>query len=125
VLIGVTVIQGVIFQLRFHENSAERSAYFDAEFPRVLSAAEAVDSGPIYSIDGTSNVLCLWYSALEGRDRRRCVGSVRDSPPPGGVAISQLGVRCNGCRALRKIGTFLDLQAAGERLDRYPRAPAE
>jgi hypothetical protein len=100
-LLIATVVQGAVFQVRFHDEGDERVELFDAEYPAVLDAAP----GRLYSLHGT-HAHCLWYSALEGGDRRRCVRVPDEGIPPGSTAASQFVVECARCRELRTIGTF-------------------
>ncbi|MEA2375975.1 MAG: hypothetical protein QOD53_2438 [Thermoleophilaceae bacterium] len=105
-LLALTVFQGVAFQVRFHRDNDQRAPFFDAEYPAVLDAAErASPSGRFYSLAGTE-AHCLWYSALERRDRSLCARVPPSGLPAGSVAASQYVLDCRGCRQLRVIGGF-------------------
>jgi len=89
ILMGLTLLQAVIFQTHYHRKGPKRTSAFDAEFPTLLQElAESSDSA-IYMTD-TSYVHAYWYGAVEGLDKSRFVKlNRRERPPEGALVISQ------------------------------------
>jgi 4-amino-4-deoxy-L-arabinose transferase-like glycosyltransferase len=99
-------IQGAYFQSDFHQRAAALWYVFDARFPRkVLSAALAANSKPIYLVDepGKSGYIqAYWYGVLLGLDTAQLVRlPTGTSPPPGAVVIST-AEECDNCRLLAR-----------------------
>jgi hypothetical protein len=80
VLVVATLVQGAYFQIRWHEVSPTRGAWFDEPYPRLLDEALAMGASPIYLIDSVQPgyIHAYWYGTLRGVDLSRF-----DRLPPG------------------------------------------
>jgi hypothetical protein len=97
-----TIFQGTYFQIRWHELSPTRGAWFDEPYPRLLDEALATGASPIYLIDSVQPgyIHAYWYGTLQGIDLSRfehLPGGVR--APSGGLVISS-EPDCSPCDVL-------------------------
>jgi hypothetical protein len=97
----LTLFQGAFFQVRWHELSPTRGAWFDEAYPRLLDEALATGASPIYLIDGPQPgyIHAYWYGTLRGVtiDRFQRVGAGR--APAGAIVISSES-HCDPCEVL-------------------------
>jgi 4-amino-4-deoxy-L-arabinose transferase-like glycosyltransferase len=107
VLIGLAIMQGAIFQWRFH-TALPRVDAFDSYYPQVLDAALARPERPIYLFDKTpaAYMYAYWYATLRGLDLNNFQRATKDSaPPPGAVVISH-ELPCTNCEMIFARGQF-------------------
>jgi 4-amino-4-deoxy-L-arabinose transferase-like glycosyltransferase len=91
VLVVATLVQGTYFQIRWHQISPTRGAWFDEPYPRLLDEALAMGVSPIYIIDSVQPgyIHAYWYGTLRGIDLsrfERLPGGVK--APTGGLVLS-------------------------------------
>jgi hypothetical protein len=107
VLVLITLLQGAVFQWRFH-NALPREDAFDSYYQELLSTALAQPGRPIYLFDKTpaAYVYAYWYATLWGVSvdnfKRLPPG---ESPPPGAVVISH-ELPCTNCQVIIGRGQF-------------------
>jgi len=107
VLVLITLLQGAVFQWRFH-NALPRVDAFDSYYQELLSTALAQPGRPIYLFDKTpaAYVYAYWYATLWGVSinnfQRLPPG---ESPPPGAVVISH-ELPCTNCQVIIGRGQF-------------------
>jgi DNA-binding beta-propeller fold protein YncE len=109
-LLLLTAIQTVQFQTIFRspQTAASRHGFFHESYPRVLDAALAEGSRPIYLEDKgePAYMHALWYGAIAGLDRSNFVHLLdHQSAPPGALVLSS-GVPCEGCEVISQEGGF-------------------
>lgn len=89
IIISLTLLQAVVFQMHYHRKGPKRTSAFDAEFPTLLQDVIASSDSDIYLTD-TSYVHAYWYATLEGLDKSRFIKlNRREKPPAGALVISQ------------------------------------
>ena len=107
VLVLITLLQGAVFQWRFH-NALPRVDAFDSYYQELLSTALAQPERPIYLFDKTpaAYVYAYWYATLGGVSisnfQRLPPG---ETPPPGAVVISH-ELPCRNCQVIIGRGQF-------------------
>ncbi len=111
VLLLMTAVQAVRFQILFRENGASptRKAVFHESYPRVLAAALAEESRPIYLHDSgePTYMLALWHAATWGYDSSNFVHLLdRQNPPEGALVLSSKG-SCTDCQVIFQDGFIL------------------
>ena len=107
VLVLITLLQGALFQWRFH-NALPRVDAFDSYYPELLSTALAQPERPIYLYDKTpaAYVYAYWYATLGGvsvSNFRRL--SREETPPPGAIVIGH-ELPCTDCEVIISRGQF-------------------
>jgi hypothetical protein len=90
-LVAATLVEGAWFQIRWHDVSPTRGAWFDEPYPRLLDEALATGASPIYLIDSVQPgyIHAYWYGTLRGIDLSRfehLPGGVK--APAGGLVLS-------------------------------------
>jgi 4-amino-4-deoxy-L-arabinose transferase-like glycosyltransferase len=106
-LVGITLLQGAIFQWRFHA-ALPREDAFDSYYQELLAKALARPERPIYLLDKTpaAYVYAFWYATLKGVNinnfQRVPPG---ESPPPGAVVIGH-ELPCTNCEVIIERGQF-------------------
>ena len=106
-LIVLTIVQGALFQYRFH-TAPPRVDAFDSYYPQVLDAALAQPERPIYLLDKTpaAYMYAYWYATLRRLDLKNFHRTVKDElPPPGAVVISH-ETPCTNCEMIFERGQF-------------------
>jgi 4-amino-4-deoxy-L-arabinose transferase-like glycosyltransferase len=106
-LLLITLLQGAIFQWRFH-TAPPREDAFDSYYPGLLAKALAQPERPIYLFEKTpaAYVYAYWYATLWGvsLDNFRRV-SPGESPPPGAVVVGH-ELPCTNCDVIIQRGQF-------------------
>jgi hypothetical protein len=106
VAVATLLVQGFLFQERYHRNAPSLWYVFDARFPRkVLAPALATKEPSIALLDdpGKSGYIhALWYGVLAHLDAGRFVRvPLGDRPQPGAVVIST-EEECHDCRLIAR-----------------------
>lgn len=111
ILMSLTLLQAIIFQVQYHKKGPRRTSAFDAEFPALLLELTAGSDGAVYFTD-TSYAHAYWYGAIEGLDKSRLVKlNRREKPPEGAVVISQ-NRDVEESRVITRRGRFIAYAAA-------------
>ncbi len=106
-LVLITLLQGAIFQWRFHA-ALPREDAFDSYYQTLLVKALARPERPIYLFDKTpaAYVYAYWYATLWGLSvnnfHRVPPG---ESPPPGAIVIGH-ELPCKNCDVIIERGQF-------------------
>ncbi len=106
-LVVLTIVQGALFQYRFH-TAPPRVDAFDSYYPQVLDAALAQPERPIYLLDKTpaAYMYAYWYATLRRLDLNNFHRTMKDElPPPGAVVISH-ETPCTNCEMIFARGQF-------------------
>ncbi|HEV7476005.1 MAG TPA: glycosyltransferase family 39 protein [Pyrinomonadaceae bacterium] len=107
VLLLITLLQGAIFQWRFH-TAPPREDAFDSYYPGLLAKALAQPERPIYLFEKTpaAYVYAYWYATVWGAGldnfQRLPPG---EAPPPGAVVIGH-ELPCKNCDVIIERGQF-------------------
>ncbi len=107
VLVGLTLVQGVIFQWQFH-TAPPRVDAFDSYYPQVLDAALAQSERPIYLFDKTpaAYMYAFWYATLRGLNLNTFQRANADAPPPPGAVVISHELPCTNCEMIFERGQF-------------------
>lgn len=106
-LVLLTLVQGAIFQWRFH-GALPREDAFDSYYQELLAKALAQPQRPVYIFDKTpaAYVYAYWYATIWGQSvdnfRRVPPG---ESPPPGAIVIGH-ELPCKNCDVIIQRGQF-------------------
>jgi 4-amino-4-deoxy-L-arabinose transferase-like glycosyltransferase len=106
-LVLLTLLQGAIFQWRFHA-ALPREDAFDSYYQELLAKALAQPERPVYLFDKTpaAYVYAYWYATIWGQGvdifHRVPPG---ESPPPGAVVIGH-ELPCKHCDVIIQRGQF-------------------
>jgi 4-amino-4-deoxy-L-arabinose transferase-like glycosyltransferase len=104
--ISLIVIQGGLFQWRFHSTAHERWYVFDARFPRkIFAVALGTGQNPIYVFDPPGNsgyIQTYWQAVLQGIDTSRFVHLPSDAAAPPGALIISTEEDCRNCKLIAK-----------------------
>jgi 4-amino-4-deoxy-L-arabinose transferase-like glycosyltransferase len=103
----ITLLQGAIFQWRFH-NALPRVYAFDSYYPEVLSTALAQPERPVYLFDKTpaAYVYAYWYATLAGVSVSNFQRLSRDEKPPPGAIVIGHELPCTDCEVIISHGQF-------------------
>ena len=107
ILFLITLLQGALFQWRFH-NASPRVDAFDSYYQELLNTALAQPERPIYLFDKTpaAYVYAYWYATLKGVSISNFQRLSRDeAPPPGAIVISH-ELPCTNCEVIVGRGQF-------------------
>jgi 4-amino-4-deoxy-L-arabinose transferase-like glycosyltransferase len=106
VALGLLVIQGGLFQWRFHSTANDRWYVFDARFSRkVFAVALATGQTPIYVFDPPGNsgyVQTYWQAVLQGIDTSKFVHLPSDAAAPPGALVISTEEDCRNCKLIAK-----------------------
>lgn len=106
-LVLLVLVQGAIFQWRFHA-ALPRDDAFDSYYQELLSKALARPERPIYLFDKTpaAYMYAYWYATIWGQSvdnfQRVPPG---ESPPPGAIVIGH-ELPCKSCEVIDQRGQF-------------------
>jgi 4-amino-4-deoxy-L-arabinose transferase-like glycosyltransferase len=106
-LVVLTLLQGAVFQFRFHQ-ALPREDAFDSYYPQLLAKALAQPERPIYLLEKTpaAYVYAYWYATLGGLGVNNFQRLHSDeTPPPGAVVISH-ELPCSACDVIISRGQF-------------------
>ena len=111
VSIATALVQGLLFQTRYHRNAPSLWYVFDARFARkVLAPALATNERSIVLLDEPGKagyIHALWYGVLAHVDEGRFVRlPPRDRPQPGAVVIST-EQECHDCRLIARALNYI------------------
>ena len=103
----ITLLQGAVFQWRFH-NSLPRVDAFDSYYQELLSAALAQPERPIYLFDKTpaAYVYAYWYATLAGVSVNNFQRLSRDQTAPPGAIVIGHELPCRNCDVILGRGQF-------------------
>jgi 4-amino-4-deoxy-L-arabinose transferase-like glycosyltransferase len=106
-LVVITLLQGALFQWRFHAAPPREDA-FDSYYQELLAKALARPERPIYLFDKTpaAYVYAFWYATLKGIsiDNFQRL-SPQELPPPGAIVIGH-ELPCTNCEVISERGQF-------------------
>jgi len=111
VALGMVLIQGFLFQQRYHQNAPTLWYVFDARFPRkVLAPALATKERSITLLDEPGKVgyiHALWYGVLAHLEPARFTRlPLGERPQPGAVVIST-EQECRNCRLMARALNYI------------------
>jgi 4-amino-4-deoxy-L-arabinose transferase-like glycosyltransferase len=103
----ITLLQGALFQWRFH-NALPRVDAFDSYYRELLSTALAQPERPIYLFDKTpaAYVYAYWYATLGGVNLSNFKRLSRDEAPPPGAIVIGHELPCTNCEVILGHGQF-------------------
>jgi 4-amino-4-deoxy-L-arabinose transferase-like glycosyltransferase len=103
----ITLLQGALFQWRFH-HSLPRDDAFDSYYPELLSTALAQPERPIYLFDKTpaAYVYAYWFATIEGVNLSNFKRVSRDETPPPGAIVIGHELPCTDCEVIVSRGQF-------------------
>jgi len=106
-LVLITLLQGAIFQWRFH-HALPRVDAFDSYYQELLAKALAQPERPIYLYDKTpaAYVYAYWYATLWGVSVKNFQRIPRDETPPPGAVVIGHELPCSNCEVLIGRGQF-------------------
>lgn len=110
VLILLTALQAVFFQVDYRRVGPARGLWFDDSYPRVFEAALANPTRPIYFKDGywgQAYVHGYWYAITKGIDRNSFVHLKQGERPPTGSLVLSSEDKCLNCEILVKEPTYM------------------
>src|SRR5258705_580144 len=107
VLVLITLLQGAVFQWRFH-NALPRVDAFDSYYQELFSTALAQPERPIYLFDKTpaAYVYAYWYATLGGVSLSNFQRLSRDETPPPGAIVIGHQLPCTDCEVFISRGQF-------------------
>lgn len=110
VLLALTLLQAVFFQMKFRQVGPKRGLWFDDAYPRVLAVALATPARPIYLVDGywgQAYVHAYWYATVQGIDLSHFVHLPSGARPPAGALVLSSEDKCKQCEIILKDDTYL------------------
>ena len=107
ILFLITLLQGALFQWRFH-NASPRVDAFDSYYRELLSTALAQPQRPIYLFDKTpaAYVYAYWYATLGGVNINNFQRLSREEAPPPGAIVIGHELPCTNCEVILGHGQF-------------------
>jgi 4-amino-4-deoxy-L-arabinose transferase-like glycosyltransferase len=107
VLVLITLLQGAVFQWRFHTASPRVDA-FDSYYQELLATALAQPQRPIYLFEKTpaAYVYAYWYATLGGVSISNFQRLSRDQTPPPGAIVIGHELPCTDCEVIISRGQF-------------------
>ena len=106
VLVVLTLIQAAVFQWQFYGEGPKRGYAFDADFRKVLTAARAIPSRPIFLVTGRPGryhyIQAYWYGTLHGMPASEFTRlPANKRPPAGSLVIDDIsGEACAQCQLI-------------------------
>jgi 4-amino-4-deoxy-L-arabinose transferase-like glycosyltransferase len=103
----ITLLQGAVFQWRFH-NALPRVDAFDSYYQELLSTALGQPDRPIYLFEKTpaAYVYAYWYATLAGVSVNNFQRLSRDQAPPRGAIVIGHELPCTNCEVILGRGQF-------------------
>lgn len=123
-LLGATLVQGVLFQVRYHASARSpwRIHLFDGAYvERILAPALALPRRPIQLADAAGipgSIQAYWHATTRGVPRRAFALLPGASPVPEGALVITTD-RCTRCRILSRWAVYTLYVAVGQ-----PRLPS-
>ncbi|HEX3279823.1 MAG TPA: hypothetical protein VHR36_01215 [Pyrinomonadaceae bacterium] len=118
--VTLTLVQGALFQWQYRRygRSSFRAQLFDADYPdRILAAARAQPSRPIYLVDAEpipGYIQAFWYATLRGYPLTDFKRLPPDTPAPAGsIAITTEDIRPR-CLQLTQVEPYTLCRIQGE-----------
>jgi hypothetical protein len=111
IAVGMVLVQGFLFQQRYHQNAPTLWYVFDARFPRkVLAPALATKERSITLLDEPGKagyIHALWYGVLAHLEPARFIRlPLGERPQPGAVVIST-EQECRDCRPIARALNYI------------------
>jgi hypothetical protein len=111
-LLILTLVQTVVFQMHFYKIGLNRGPWFDQAYPEMLETALAEESRPIYLVDGywgQAYIHAYWYSTIYGIDLNNFVHVKHGNRPPKGALVisTENENQCGKCEIIVKEDKFL------------------
>ena len=106
-LVLITLLQGAVFQWRFH-NALPRDDAFDSYYQELLATAIAQPERPIYLYEKTpaAYVYAYWYATLWGKSLQTFQRIPADQTPPPGALVIGHELPCKDCDVIVSRGQF-------------------
>jgi 4-amino-4-deoxy-L-arabinose transferase-like glycosyltransferase len=103
----ITLLQGAVFQWRFH-NALPRVDAFDSYYRDLLSTALAQPERPIYLFEKSpaAYVYAYWYATLGGVNLNNFKRLSHDEAPPPGAIVIGHELPCTNCEVILGHGQF-------------------
>jgi hypothetical protein len=107
VLVLMILVQGTVFQWRFH-TASDRADAFDSYYPEVLDAALMRNQRPIYLFDKTpaAYMYAFWYATLRGVRLYNFHHVQQGETPPAGALVISHEMPCPNCEMILQRGQF-------------------
>ena len=113
VLLLLTVVQAINFQVSFWNIGPYRSRWFDDAYPKMMAAAMANGQRPIYLL-GQSYIHAMWQSAVQDIDESNFVKLAPGQQAPGGALVLSGEDRCTECEMIMEDGGYLLYKKLGQ-----------
>ncbi|MFN0279877.1 MAG: hypothetical protein ACKVRN_14960 [Pyrinomonadaceae bacterium] len=109
-LLTMTGVQAVYFQLQFRKQGPEREVEFHKAYPEVLDRALKEPSRPIYLRDGRygpAYILALWYGTGRGIDLSNFYHLAKDEAIPPDSLVLASDQTCTNCKVIMQKSVYL------------------
>jgi len=120
VVLLLTVIQAIVFQVQYWQFGMMRGGYFDQPYPGLLKQALDQPDRPIYLKDGyygPTYIHAYWYATIDGLERDNFIHIGYGEPVPPGVLVLSSDQECTRCEVIRQEGQFILYRTSVEELD--------
>jgi hypothetical protein len=108
--IGLTIVQGLLFQWHFHRDALQRGYLFDSHYPQVFAAAMAEGKLPVYLRErpgGSGYIQAYWYATLSGMNAPQILRQSSDQTPPPETVVISTEEDCVDCRLVVRSINYL------------------
>ena len=125
-LLGLTIVEGTVLQLKFHASAAapRRIHLFDADYrEQIFNPAVASGFQPIYLADALAipgYIQAYWYATLEGIPLSRFVRLAPDESAPADGLVISTEANCPRCNIVGKVKPYTLYTATGAPPPRVP-----
>jgi hypothetical protein len=109
-LLGLMLIQGVLFQAQFRREGLNRGHVFDAAYPEILAEALANQKRPIYLEDGywgPAYIHAYWYATIQHVDTAQFVHLSPGARAPAGSLVISSEINCGDCEIVSRRGSYI------------------
>jgi hypothetical protein len=110
ILLAVTVVQAIDFQVTYRREGPKRLYDFDAPYKPLYDAAVAQPQRPIYLEKGQwgpAYMHAFWYATVEGRPISEFVRLPDGTKPPSGAIVLSSNSDCQNCQYIQKSYVYL------------------
>jgi 4-amino-4-deoxy-L-arabinose transferase-like glycosyltransferase len=110
ILLAVTVVQAIDFQVTYRREGPTRLYDFDAPYKPLYDAAVAQPQRPIYLEKGQwgpAYMHAYWYATVEGRPVSEFVRLPDGTKPPSGAIVLSSNSDCQNCQYIQKSYVYL------------------
>jgi DNA-binding beta-propeller fold protein YncE len=109
-LITLTGVQAIYFQMQFRKWEPERLVEFHKDYPEVFEKALEQPLRPIYLKDGRygpAYILALWYATVRGIDPANFVHLLEDEPIPSDSLVLSSDQVCTNCKVIMQKSVYI------------------